>query len=458
MSDDASAVIDLVFEKNLFDPIWYRNNFPDVRATRLDPAHHYRRYGYYLGHAPNPDFLENPHELEALAGGPAKDPFRLEALALPTPAAEDVLADAHALACEGKYDLSVRFAELHVPQEIAYTIEIIRANAAIARGDTQGWLAGLNAYLAHYKAEPVVLKGDSANLIDRLSTRDLPPVEGGPMVSVIMPAWNAEATVEMAVRSILNQSWRNLELIVVDDNSSDGTWGVLQRLACLEPRLRIRRNAVNAGPYVSKNLGLDMAQGEWITGHDADDWAHPGRIENHLKEALSGPRPMRASVTFMIRIQTSGFFDTIVKINPFAPDGVTRVSSISALFERKLLRENLGYWDSVRFGADSEMIARTQKFIGDEFREIPQIGMICLSTEQGLTNHPEFGIRSNGGRPSPMRLAYKKSWTTKHSVLPPDKLYLPFPQLRRSYEGSFTHAVPLKDIQTLIDQAPADQA
>lgn len=431
--------IDLLMASGQFDPAWYRRRYADVDMLGMDPAEHYLRYGFRIDRDPGPDFstrfyrtclpgLKDWHEpLTLMARAAARGK------AAPAPDPKRVLLAAYAESLFGRHDRAIVLAERHLAPEHAHTAQILRANAAQARGDLPGWLDSLNAYLAHFGMEPVALAParPGQGLIDRFSTAPLPAVSGGPLVSVIMPAWNAEATVGMAARSVLAQTWSNLELLIVDDCSTDGTWSVLQALAASDPRVRIRRNPVNVGPYVSKNLALSQAQGDWITGHDADDWAHPKRIESHLRAVLTSPQPPRASLTYMVRMQPGGHFDTVSRVSEFSPDGVTRVSSISTLFERRLLRDTLGFWDSVRFGADSEMISRTRRVLGAEFAEFHQIGMICLSTETSLTGHPEFGIRMASGKISDVRSEYKAAWTKWHAEIGPDCRLDLMPTLRR---------------------------
>ena len=104
----------------------------------------------------------------------------------------------------------------------------------------------------------------------------------GPLITVIIPVWNGADTIETSGISILNQTWQNLELIIVDDFSDDNTWNVLQRLSKKDKRIILIKNNVNVGPYVSKNRALLQAKGEWITGQDADDWSHPLRLERQI--------------------------------------------------------------------------------------------------------------------------------------------------------------------------------
>jgi glycosyltransferase involved in cell wall biosynthesis len=424
----------------LFDAAWYERTYADVRKSGLTPEYHYRHYGLpIMRRPPSATFASEPQATR-------------EALFLPAPPPGEELAAADLLMSKGDHALALAYARLHMPADRAASVEIIRANAELAAGNTEQWLLRLNAYFSWVKTDAVALLDTEAPILERLFVPGVIPVEGGPLVSVIMPAWNAARTIEMAVKSILGQTWQNLELIVIDDASSDDTWACLTRLAALDSRLRIRRNSRNVGPYVSKNLGLDMVRGEWVTGHDADDWAHARRIERHIGYVLNQPTPPRASLTFMLRMTPTGIFDAITGVSDFSPDGAMRVSSISTLFSRQFLVKHLGYWDTVRFGADTEMISRTRMLLGSEFREIQQIGMLCLSLDGGLTNHPEFGIRADNGRASADRLAYKTAYQNAHAIAGkgPYDLYIPFPQKVRRYKGSFKHAVTPEDIEEVI--------
>ncbi len=345
-----------------------------------------------------------------------------------------VLLDAFKISQNGDHEEGIRYAEKNLPEELLYTVNTLRANAAIERGDEVEWIKYLNAYLSCFGVTPITLRpGDT--LLSRLSTCSLPLVDSGPLVTVIMPAWNAESTVESAVHSILNQTWKNLELVIVDDASEDSTWEILSNISGADDRVRLVRNKINVGPYVSKNMALMRARGKYVTGHDADDWAHPQRLENHMNFILGSDESVRASLTYMIRMTDKGYFDTFSKINDFTIDGVTRTASISCLFDRQFLSERLGFWDSVRFGADSEMIARAQRVLGREFVRIKQVGMLCLSTDNSLTNHPEFGIKTDEGGLSKVRSDYKKSWMNWHEKEAVDSLYIPFPVRRRLFEA-----------------------
>lgn len=98
-----------------------------------------------------------------------------------------------------------------------------------------------------------------------------------PLVSVVLPVFNEEERIAAAVRSILAQSLADLELLVVDDGSADGT---PVRLAALsDPRLHVLRLDSNVGRAAAKNRALDRAEGRYIAFMDADDEAEPNRLE-----------------------------------------------------------------------------------------------------------------------------------------------------------------------------------
>jgi cellulose synthase/poly-beta-1,6-N-acetylglucosamine synthase-like glycosyltransferase len=94
-----------------------------------------------------------------------------------------------------------------------------------------------------------------------------------------MPAYNAEAFVARAIASALEQTEPRIEIIVVDDASTDSTAAIVERIAARDERVRLVRSEVNGGPGEARNLGLEVARGEWIALLDADDGFAPNRLE-----------------------------------------------------------------------------------------------------------------------------------------------------------------------------------
>lgn len=110
------------------------------------------------------------------------------------------------------------------------------------------------------------------------------------LVSVVIAAKNEEKYISDSLRSILVQTHANLEVIVVDDYSTDSTPDVVRSFA--DPRIRLfRKTREPRGPGMSRNIGVELARGEFIAYQDADDTSDPMRIELQLEEAKAGSRP-----------------------------------------------------------------------------------------------------------------------------------------------------------------------
>lgn len=101
-------------------------------------------------------------------------------------------------------------------------------------------------------------------------------------ISVVVPAYNAEAYIEATIRSILNQTWRDFELIVIDDCSRDRTVEIVSRLAEEDRRITLLKNEKNSGVSVSRNTGVSKAKGEWIAFLDSDDLWREDKLEKQL--------------------------------------------------------------------------------------------------------------------------------------------------------------------------------
>lgn len=103
-----------------------------------------------------------------------------------------------------------------------------------------------------------------------------------PLISVYIPTYNRLELLKRAVQSVQNQTYKNFEIIIVDDNSSDGTQDFLVGLAKVDSRIRYFFKDRNSGACVSRNIAINLAQGELITGLDDDDYFLPHRLEFFL--------------------------------------------------------------------------------------------------------------------------------------------------------------------------------
>ena len=216
---------------------------------------------------------------------------------------------------------------------------------------------------------------------------DPAPVTGGPLVSVIMPAFNAAEALETAARGVLEQSWRNLELIIVDDASSDETWSIAARLAEMDGRVKPVRQPINAGVYRARNTGLAVSSGTYITVNDADDWSHPQRIEAQMRE-IGDDRPF--NTTFGVRVT-----DSLVGAIKYRSGSCIVENTSSLLVATRIVKE-LGGWDEVRFSADTELYLRIMQLTGQSERILwPYTPLaFILSLPESLTNSGATSLKS----------------------------------------------------------------
>lgn len=99
------------------------------------------------------------------------------------------------------------------------------------------------------------------------------------LISVVMAAYNAEKTLEEAVRSVLAQTYPHWELLIVEDGSTDGTLQLAERLAGEDDRIRLLPNGENRGTSLTRHRGFQEARGEWIAILDSDDRWAPDKLE-----------------------------------------------------------------------------------------------------------------------------------------------------------------------------------
>ncbi|MFT6069520.1 MAG: glycosyltransferase involved in cell wall biosynthesis [Bacteriovoracaceae bacterium] len=106
-------------------------------------------------------------------------------------------------------------------------------------------------------------------------------INNEPLVSVVMPVYNAEKYLGSAIESILNQSYKNLEIIIVDDASTDNSLSIIESFK--DPRIKIFKNKSNLKIVKSLNLGISKASGKFVARMDADDISHEDRVKKQVR-------------------------------------------------------------------------------------------------------------------------------------------------------------------------------
>lgn len=272
---------------------------------------------------------------------------------------------------------------------------------------TQNQLDYLNSFLAAHGVPQLELidKTVPPGPLNLQPAGSFVPVDG-PLVSVLMTAYNSEERIEIAIRSVLNQTYQDIELIVVDDASVDNTAELVRNLASQDSRIKFICLPRNVGTYVAKNIGMKCATGEFATCHDSDDWAHPVKIERQVTPLLSDKK-LVFTTSHWVRMQDDGTYYARA-VHP-----LTRINPASPLFRRQLVIDKTGLWDPVRTGADSEFLARLKLVFGRKaMKRIVQpltLGSHCLDS---LMTSKETGYSAEGL--SPTRLNYWEAWNRWH--------------------------------------------
>jgi glycosyltransferase involved in cell wall biosynthesis len=205
---------------------------------------------------------------------------------------------------------------------------------------------------------------------------------------------------------------------------------VLLRLQRQDGRIKLINQPRNLGTYVARNQVLQQAQGRYFTVLDADDIALPHRLAlqvQHLEQ--SGHVGV---LTDWVRVEQDGrvaLRSTMGGMHQHEAGATLMVDRVRAL-------ALVGYWDAVRFAADTEYIFRLRKRLGDE--AVVSMGVptvLALQHAGSLTSDPETGIDTISVGNSPVRSRYKKAWQQWHQKTPEDGLYLPFPQQSRQFDA-----------------------
>ncbi len=106
-------------------------------------------------------------------------------------------------------------------------------------------------------------------------------------VSVVIPTYNREKTIVRSIQSVLDQTYTNLELLVIDDGSTDGTADIVKSIK--DDRIKYILLNENKGPANARNLGVQMAEGAWIAFQDSDDCWHDDKLEIQMNYAKEHP-------------------------------------------------------------------------------------------------------------------------------------------------------------------------
>ncbi|PAT09082.1 hypothetical protein CKJ80_11220 [Corynebacterium hadale] len=280
------------------------------------------------------------------------------------------------------------------------------AGARNDKADFDQWSDNFNRRFIVDGISPVTLELSDKKPFDRLTaTADRAQVASngsGPIVSVVMTSFRpSRDELETSVRSILRQTVQELELIIVDDASGPEYQDLFQEVASWDSRIRIETMPENVGTYVCRNRGLMLAEGEFYTGQDDDDWSHPQRIEHQLRQMIDAPETVACRVSAVRCAENLG--------RVFLGYSY-RSGNASSLMVRTALMRELGGFIPVRKAADTELARRIEIATGREVVTIDKPLTIVRILSDSLSRS-DF----SAGWSHPTRDSFKSAYSLWHS-------------------------------------------
>ncbi len=356
-----------------------------------------------------------------------------------------------ALSRTGQGNDVFRLLDLYASEEAnSNDLHLYRANAANPfkdpTADADRWLTEINDMYGRAGLARLVLEPGTAPAFLRLTAESTATVTDGPLVSIVMPVYKPDEYTDLAIRSAVNQSYRNVEIIIVDDGSGGDAAERLNRWAQLDSRITVVLNEQNSGAYTSRNIGYSMATGEYLTIFDGDDWQHPQKIELLVRTAAA-QTDKRLVAAPWTRADEDLFFHYRGWKGAFITP-----AHVSTMFHLATIREHLGHWDSVRKAADTEFILRYQTLVHPadplEATDAPLTLSLVSSTNLSIDDF-RLGYRS------PDRVSYRDSYEHWHKQIHAGghSGYLDFPLVQRTFPAPMRFlpsAQPVPELDLLL--------
>lgn len=283
---------------------------------------------------------------------------------------------------------------------------LVRANLINPRGphgNSEDWLNRVNELYLKENLAPISINFDSeTTLLDSISSSGTKVLDG-PIVSVIVPTFKGSELIETTIKCLKEQTWANLEIIVVDDGSGGPHTEELERIIAKYDGVQLILQPENLGAYPARNRAMEVAKGEFITVHDDDDWSHPQKIQVQVEHLLADQNCV-ANMTRHTRVTPDLWF-TRINNNPSVSQ-----PNFSSLMLRKSLVEELGNWDNVNRGADAEFRDRLVAATGKNVEILHKAPLSFTRTHPNSLTAGEIGR----GYIDPSRLFYQRAYQLSH--------------------------------------------
>lgn len=285
---------------------------------------------------------------------------------------------------------------------------LFASNVALREQDFARQLRTFNAALELNGLSPVSALDSSKPLhVTNITSMDSPGIVRGPLVTVLMSTFNSAVTLRNALGSLRGQTYADLEILVIDDGSSDHSVKIARECAKEDRRISVHQMPENGGTYRIRNFGLSKAKGTYFTCLDSDDWAHPTRIET-LVTILEKDPNLIAARSQLVRL--SG----VNGVKP-RPAGYVHDDMSSLTFRREEVVNKMGYYQQVTTGADSEFIKRLETVFGvTAIQLVAKPLLVADWSATSLSGSPLTGI-TEGGTMSVERVKFRATFRKAHS-------------------------------------------
>ena len=443
-------------QREYFDPEWYLKQYPDVAAAGIDPKLHFDKHGRQEGRLPC-NIPSLPLEKALWANIESSDAIldslrnAAEYLDVNGIYAAKVLADYYLfteqyLLAKKESDKLVINSSLSEKLFSKDELSLIRFSSLFGAGleaeakqvvetpywsNSSKWLAA-SMLADSQKVEEInklyknmglreLTTPKEALTLDALSTARtsvstvtrIKTLLCKPKVSVVVPVFNAEKVISTSINSLLNQSWKNIEVVVVDDASTDNSFAELKGLYSDIDCVKVIKNKENKGAYATRNLGMSLATGDFLTVMDADDWAHPQKIEKQVIPLLFN-RSLKGTVSHWVRCTEDLKFSRLRAGNSWVH------RNVSSLLVRKDVVATIGGWDEVKVNADTEFYERCiAKFGQSAIKEVmPDVPLSFGRTHaSSLTQNAETHLVTQYGGVRKQYMDFARAWHKNSSNL-----------------------------------------
>ena len=286
------------------------------------------------------------------------------------------------------------------------SLNLVLANALTTNSEyNDAWIAALRRFMRHVTSDELSSIDWNANNLPHAMTfvsGSHPTIEQ-PLVSIIVSAYNAASTIGTAIQSILNQSYQNIEILVCDDCSEDGTLEKIINEFSADVRVNVFKSSSNQGTYNIRNALIARSHGSYITFHDSDDIALPSRIAIQVRELAKSDAV--ANVCKWLRISQEGCF-ALPRTGVFLGMCTVSLMARAEVFARVRERLPYGPYRPSRVGADTECLQRIGDLYGTSaIQTLPFLGVLGLHSKGSLTTAHGSEALGDGYR-APVRRAY----------------------------------------------------